>query len=91
MDGGKGCCCIYIIGRVEMGFFATAQVRQPRVGAIKAFLPYNRGRDGVEVHVERRRSITVIPVTSSATHRVNNGTRRVDRVGVSKARRRRRR
>lgn len=35
----------------------------------------------MEVHVEQRRSITVIPVTSSAAHRVNNGTRRVERVG----------
>lgn len=35
----------------------------------------------MEVHVEQRRSITDIPVTSSAAHRVNNGTRRVERVG----------
>lgn len=52
-------------------------------GVTKAFLLYNRGRDSVEVHVEQRRSITVIPVTSSAAHRVNNGPRRVERVGVS--------
>lgn len=59
-------------------------VRHPgeaRGGGIKAFLLYNRGRDSVEVHVEQRRSITVIPVTSSAAHRVSNGPRRVE--GVS--------